>query len=87
MKIRITQSGIQEFRDVYEFTLTKEQVSELRQNLKLDGRTLKDLNEQDIYDLGFELVDPVETLNGSGEIIEDQVDVSVVKTTKKEVSL
>jgi len=86
MKIRITQSGIQEFRDVYEFTLTKEQVSELRQNLKLDGRSLKDLNEQDIYDLGFELVDPVETLNGSGEIIEDQVDVSVVKTTKKEAA-
>ena len=83
MKIRITQSGIQEFRDVYEFNLTDEQYAELKQTLKDDGRTLADIGEQDVYDLGFELANPVESLNGSGEILEDEVEVEVIRTKKK----
>jgi hypothetical protein len=81
MKIRITQTGLREFTDVYEFDLTDEQYSELRQNLKDTDRTLNDIEESDAYDLGFELIDPVES--ELGDIVEDSVEVDLVRTKKK----
>ena len=81
MKIRITQTGLREFTDVYEFDLTDEQYAELRQNLKDTGRTLNDIEESDAYDLGFELTDPVET--ELGDMVEDSVEVDLVRTKKK----
>jgi hypothetical protein len=81
MKIRIIQTGTREFRDVYEFDLTDEQYAELKQNLKDDDRTLTDIEESDVYDLGFELTDPVET--ELGDIVEDEAEVEFVRTKKK----
>jgi len=81
MKIRITQTGLREFTDVYEFDLTDEQYAELRQNLKDTDRTLNDIEESDAYDLGFELTDPVES--ELGDMVEDSVEVDLVRTKKK----
>ena len=81
MKIRITQTGVREFTDVYEFELTDEQYRELRQNLKDTDRTLNDIEESDAYDLGFELTDPVET--ELGDMLEDSVEVDLIRTPKK----
>ena len=81
MKIRIIQTGTREFRDVYEFDLTDEQYAELKQNLKDDDRTLTDIEESDVYDLGFELDIPVET--ELGDIVEDEAEVEFVRTKKK----
>jgi hypothetical protein len=81
MKIRITQTGSREFTDVYEFDLTDEQYRELKQNLRDQDKTLGDIDEQDAYDLGFELDTPVES--ELGDIVEDEVEVELVKTKKK----
>lgn len=81
MKIRIIQTGTREFRDVYEFDLTDQQYAELKQNLKDDVRTLTDIEESDVYDLGFELDNPVET--ELGDIVEDEAEVELVRTKKK----
>jgi hypothetical protein len=81
MKIRITQTGVREFTDVYEFDLTDEQYSELKQNLRSEGRTLSDFYESDAYDLGFELTDPVES--ELGDIVEDSAEAELIRTPKK----
>ena len=81
MRIRIIQTGTREFRDVYEFDLTEEQLVELKQNLKDSDRTLTDIEESDVYDLGFELNTPVKT--ELGEIVEDEAEVELVRTKKK----
>jgi hypothetical protein len=81
MKIRITQTGLREFTDVYEFNLTDEQYSELKQNLRSEGRTLSDFYESDAYDLGFELTDPVES--ELGDIVEDSAEAELIRTKKK----
>ena len=81
MKIRITQTGLREFTDVYEFNLTDEQYAELKQNLKDSDRCLSEIDEQDVYDLGFELETPVQS--ELGDIVEDSVEVEIVKTKKK----
>jgi hypothetical protein len=81
MKIRIIQTGTREFRDVYEFDLTDQQYSELKQNLKDTDRTLADIEESDAYDLGFELIDPVET--ELGDIVEDSAEAELIRTKKK----
>jgi hypothetical protein len=83
MKIRITQTGLREFRDVYEFNLTDEQYAELKQNLRNEGRTLADFYESDAYDLGFELDTPVET--ELGDIVEDEAEAELIRTKKKVV--
>lgn len=79
MKIRITQTGLREFTDVYEFDLTDEQYRELKHNLRDTGRTLADLEESDAYDLGFELVDPVES--ELGDIVEDSAETELIRTS------
>jgi len=81
MKIRITQTGLREFTDVYEFDLTDEQYAELKQNLHSEGRTLSDFYESDAYDLGFELTNPVES--ELGDIVEDSAEAEVIRTKKK----
>ena len=81
MKIRIIQTGTREFRDVYEFDLTDEQYLELKQNLRNQDKTLSEIDEQDAYDLGFELVTPVES--ELSDIVEDEAEVELVKTKKK----
>jgi len=81
MKIRITQTGLREFTDVYEFDLTDEQYAELKQNLRSEGRTLSDFYESDAYDLGFELTNPVES--ELGDIVEDSAEAEVIRTKKK----
>jgi hypothetical protein len=81
MKIRITQTGLREFRDVYEFNLTDKQYAELKQNLRNEGRTLADFYESDAYDLGFELTTPVET--ELGDIVEDEAEAELIRTRKK----
>ena len=81
MKIRITQTGLREFTDVYEFDLTDEQYCELKQNLRSEGRTLSDFYESDAYDLGLELTDPVES--ELGDIVEDSAEAELIKTKKK----
>jgi hypothetical protein len=81
MKIRITQTGLREFTDVYEFNLTDEQYSELKQNLRSEGRTLSEFYESDAYDLGFELTDPVES--ELGDIVEDSAEAELIRTKKK----
>jgi hypothetical protein len=81
MKIRIIQTGLREFRDVYEFDLSDEQYAELKQNLQDQDKTISDIDEQDVYDLGFELDTPVET--ETGDIIEDVVEVELVRTKQK----
>jgi len=83
MKIRITQTGVREFTDVYEFDLTDEQYRELKQNLRTDGRTLSEIDEQDAYALGFELLEPVES--ELGDMLEDSVEVDFVRTKRKVV--
>jgi hypothetical protein len=81
MKIRITQTGLREFTDVYEFELTDEQYRDLKQDLRDDGRTLSEIDEQDAYNMGFELFDPVES--DLGDIVEDSAEVELVRTPKK----
>jgi len=81
MKIRITQTGLREFTDVYEFDLTDEQYLELKQNLRIEGRTLSEFYESDAYDLGFELTDPVES--ELGDIVEDSAEAELIRTKKK----
>jgi hypothetical protein len=81
MKIRIIQTGTREFRDVYEFDLTDEKYSELKQNLRSEGRTLADFYESDAYDLGFELETPVES--ELGDIVEDSAEAELIRTKKK----
>jgi hypothetical protein len=81
MKIRITQTGLKEFTDVYEFELTDEQYAELKQNLKDNDRTLTDIEESDVYDLGFELDTPVKT--ELGDIVEDECEAELIRTKKK----
>jgi hypothetical protein len=81
MKIRITQTGTREFRDVYEFDLTDEQYAELKQNLRREGRTLSEFYESDAYDLGFELTDPVES--ELGDMVEDSAEAELIRTKKK----
>ena len=81
MKIRITQSGLREFTDVYEFDLTDQQYLELKQNLRDSERTLSQIDEQDAYDLGFELDTAVHS--ELGDITDDSVEVEIVKTKKK----
>jgi hypothetical protein len=81
MKIRITQTGLREFTDVYEFELTDEQYAELKQNLRSEGRTLSEFYESDAYDLGLELTDPVES--ELGDIVEDSAEAELIRTRKK----
>ena len=81
MKIRIIQTGTREFRDVYEFDLTPEEYTTLKQNLRDSDRTLADIEESDVYDLGFELDTPVET--ELGDIVEDEAEVELIRTKKK----
>lgn len=80
MKIRITQTGLREFVDVYEFDLTDDQYAELKQNLKDTDRTLCEIEEQDAYDLGFELADPAQS--ELGDIVEDSAEIELIRTKK-----
>jgi hypothetical protein len=81
MKIRITQTGLREFTDVYEFDLNWVHWEELKRNLRESDRTLNDIEESDAYDLGFELTDPVES--ELGDIVEDSAETEFVRTKKK----
>jgi hypothetical protein len=80
MKIRIIQTGLREFRDVYEYDLTHEQYALLKQNLKQTGRTLSEIEDTDAYELGFDLSDPVES--EQGDILDDQTEIELVRTKK-----
>ena len=83
MKIRIIQTGTREFRDVYEFDLTPEEYTTLKQNLRDDDRSLSEAQEHDLYELGFELDLTTLVDTQDGDIVEDEVEIELVRTRKK----
>ena len=83
MKIRIIQTGTREFRDVYEFDMTAEEYAELKQNLRDDDRCLAEAQEHDLYELGFELDLTTLVDTQDGDIVEDEVEIELVRTRKK----
>jgi|688.fasta_scaffold2049274_2 hypothetical protein len=83
MKFRIIQTGTREFRDVYEFDLTPEEYTTLKQNLRDDDRCLAEVQEHDLYELDFELDHNTLVDTQDGQIVEDQIEIELVRTRKK----
>lgn len=75
MKITITQTGTRRFTDVYEFNLDAYQVRELAKICEEDDRTLADVYEGDLYELGFQLYDPI--TSEDGEMLDDEIELVV----------
>jgi hypothetical protein len=83
MKIRITQTGTREFTDVFEFDMSAEEYAELKRSLKDDDRTISEVQEHDLYDLGFELNNDTLVDSQLGDITQDDIEVEVIRTKKK----
>lgn len=83
MKIRITQTGTREFTDVFEFDMSAEEYAELKRSLKDDDRTISEVQEHDLYDLGFELDNDTLVHSEQGNITHDDIEIEVIRTKKK----
>ena len=83
MKIRITQTGTREFTDVFEFDMNDEEYAELKRSLKDDDRTISEVQEHDLYDLGFELNNDTLVDSQLGDITHDDIEIQVIRTKKK----
>jgi len=83
MKIRITQTGTREFTDVFEFDMSTEEYAELKRSLKDDDRTISEVQEHDLYDLGFELDNDTLVHSEQGDITHDDIEIEVIRTKKK----
>ena len=83
MKIRITQTGTREFTDVFEFDMNDEEYAELKRSLKDDDRTISEVQEHDLYDLGFELNNDTLVDSHLGDITHDDIEIQVIRTKKK----
>jgi len=83
MIIRITQTGTREFTDVFEFDMSTEEYAELKRSLKDDDRTISEVQEHDLYDLGFELDNDTLVHSEQGDITHDDIEIEVIRTKKK----
>jgi predicted PurR-regulated permease PerM len=65
------------------FKAVCEEYAELKRNLKDDDRTISEVQEHDLYDLGFELDNDTLVDSQLGDITQDDIEIEVIRTKKK----